>query len=360
MRYMPLDFVKPHHYLAQAIYNKHFVEQLFDDGNLTIYRVEALKKLGYHSVYVRESNRPDVDNALPHLMLSDVYTRVNHIFDLVLKIAQKWHPDKCQPIPLDMVKDFHQASGALEVLGESLAIELLRQNQPVLHLYESKSLQLYPVQHAVHTALIAMKIGLKKDLNIKSLKQLFMAAILNDIGYIFVNAFDPIKSGLLSEAKKIEQQVHVRYTHTFLSQMTEINGLVRNICLNHHEREDGLGYPAGLDAKAIHPLAKILSVAITYDALVSDRPFRPAYPLHKAVQMIQQGSGKQFEASAVALLVKCIPPFPLGTCITYQKKVGIVSSYDDTHQNPIIIFEDGSTSPLKALVDGPLGLNYQA
>lgn len=360
MRYMPLDFVKPHHYLAQPIYNRKFVEQLFDDGHLTPARVESLKRLGYHSVFVREYDKPDVANALEHQMLSAVYSRVAALNESLEKIAATWQPDKQVPLPLESVRKLDAIIIDLDQLGEALSLEMLRQKHPVLHLYESKSLFLYNVQHAVHTALIAVRIGLKKDLNIKALKNLFLGALLQDIGYIFLKEFNIEKIGLLSHESRLAQQTHVRYTHALLSQLQSVNGIVRNICLQHHEREDGSGYPMGLRSPEINPLAKILTLAISFDALVSDRPFRPAYPAHKAIAIIQQGSGKHFDSHCVELLVKAIPPFPLGTYISYNKRVGIVYSYDATHRNPVIQFEDGNQASLSELSDGPVGLNYQA
>ena len=360
MRYLPLDFVKPHQYLAQAIYNKQFIEQLFDDGQLHASRVDSLKRLGYHSVFVREANRPDVSNAITHSVLSDLYSRINTLFITVEKISLTWHPNKQIPLPLDHQKKINVLIEDLDLMGENLAIELLRQNQPVLHLYESKSLVLYPVQHALHTALITLKLGLRCNLNIKTLKVLFLGSILNDIGYLFTKDVDISKSGLLNQETKYAQQVHVRYTHQLLSQLTSVNGMVRNICLQHHEREDGQGYPSAIGGANLNPLTKILTVAISYDALVSDRPFRPAYPPHKAITLMRMQQGKQFDKKILDFLSQIISPFPLGTLISYQKKVGLVATYDPTHLNPTIQFEDQSTSRLSDLIDGPLGLNFQS
>lgn len=359
MRYMPLDFIKPEHILAQPIYNKQFVEQLFDDGKLHKSRIEALRRLGYHSVFVREVDKPHINNAFSHLQINDLYSKIGVLFNVIDQLKTIWQPDQGQVLPLEHQRRLNTLIEDLESLGESFALNLVKQNHPVLHQYESKSLQLYPIQHAAHTALLALKIGIKGGLNIKSLKQLFLGAVLNDIGYFFISDFDLAKTGLLSSEIKLHQQAHVKYTHSILSQLTAVPGLVRNICLQHHEREDGKGYPNGLNHQNILPMAKQLSIAIAFDALVSDRPFRPAYSAHRALSLLKNNAVGHFDQKTLQQLTDSIAPFPLGTHITYQKKIGVVSTYDSTHKNPSILFSDQDIRHLDALTDGPIGVNYQ-
>jgi HD-GYP domain-containing protein (c-di-GMP phosphodiesterase class II) len=68
-----------------------------------------------------------------------------------------------------------------------------------------------------------------------------------------------------------------------------------NIAKYHHERYDGTGYPEGLKGENIPLEARIMSLADVYDALISKRPYKEAFPREKAIQIIREGIGTQFD-----------------------------------------------------------------
>jgi HD-GYP domain-containing protein (c-di-GMP phosphodiesterase class II) len=78
---------------------------------------------------------------------------------------------------------------------------------------------------------------------------------------------------------------------------------VARIVLNHHERFDGSGYPNGLRGDKIPLESRIIGVCDAYHAMISDRPYRPALPLERALQELEDGAGTQFDPDAVALLL---------------------------------------------------------
>lgn len=71
------------------------------------------------------------------------------------------------------------------------------------------------------------------------------------------------------------------------------------IVAQHHEWINGQGYPNGLKNDEISTHARIFAVADCYDALISDRPYRPGMPIGKVVEIIREGSGKQFDPKVV-------------------------------------------------------------
>ena len=74
----------------------------------------------------------------------------------------------------------------------------------------------------------------------------------------------------------------------------------------HHERWDGNGYPEGLHGEVIPLSARIMAVADVFDALASPRVYKPAFPLEKAIEIIQEGAGTQFDAKCVEGFVESI------------------------------------------------------
>ena len=79
---------------------------------------------------------------------------------------------------------------------------------------------------------------------------------------------------------------------------------IRPIVLQHHERWDGKGYPAGLKGEKIHFWARITAVADAFDAMTSDRPYRKGMPREKAMQIVTEESGSQFCPDCVDLFLQ--------------------------------------------------------
>ena len=75
----------------------------------------------------------------------------------------------------------------------------------------------------------------------------------------------------------------------------------------HHERWDGKGYPEGLHGEVIPLSARIMAVADVFDALTSKRVYKPAYPLEKALDILRDGAGSQFDPKCVEVFLEAMP-----------------------------------------------------
>ncbi|MBR6484229.1 MAG: HD domain-containing protein, partial [Clostridiales bacterium] len=81
----------------------------------------------------------------------------------------------------------------------------------------------------------------------------------------------------------------------------------RNMAAYHHERWDGKGYPEGLSGEDIPLSARVMAVADVLDALTSPRVYKPAFPLSKAMSIIEEGEGVQFDPKCVEVLKESLP-----------------------------------------------------
>jgi putative nucleotidyltransferase with HDIG domain len=147
---------------------------------------------------------------------------------------------------------------------------------------------------AEFAALVADRIGLSGD----ECLALELASYLHDVGKIGVSERVLHKPGRLDDAEFAEISAHPTIGATILEPVEfpwEITPIVRH----HHERWDGAGYPSGLAGEAIPLLARILTVADSHEAMVSDRPYRKGMPQADALAELRRCAGTQFDARIV-------------------------------------------------------------
>ena len=108
--------------------------------------------------------------------------------------------------------------------------------------------------------------------------------------------------------------------------------------MDHHEKCDGSGYPAGRREKNISSYAKIIAIADVYDALTSDRPYRKALLPSEAIEMVMGASGTHFDPYLVQLFLKKIAPYPIGMLVNLSNDTcGIViKNHEDCCLRPVI------------------------
>ena len=129
-------------------------------------------------------------------------------------------------------------------------------------------------------------------------------AILHDIGKIAVPEAILSKRGPLTDEEWAEMRKHPEVGKRMIAGIPYLAPAVP-IVLFHHERWDGKGYPDGLAGEAIPEEARLLSIVDTFDAMTSDRPYRPAIPVSVTFETILEQSGTQFDPGLVSVFVRC-------------------------------------------------------
>jgi putative nucleotidyltransferase with HDIG domain len=147
---------------------------------------------------------------------------------------------------------------------------------------------------------VAYSIRLANELQLKGddVIRLEQGALLHDIGKIGVRDSVLLKQGPLTGDEQVLMREHVAHGLRIIEGMDLMAGAALVIG-QHHEKYDGSGYPAGLSGKDIHVNARIFAVADAYDAITSDRPYRPAKGYSEACQEIRKGAGTHFDPAVV-------------------------------------------------------------
>lgn len=156
--------------------------------------------------------------------------------------------------------------------------------------------------HGSRTAILSHRIAAELSLPATESEVLVTAAYVHDLGKLFVPASVLLKPAALSGDEIARVQRHARIGASCLSAFPWLQRIA-SIVEQHHERLDGTGYPDGRRAQEIDPLAKVLSVADAYVAMVEDRPYRPTLRAPEACAELLRGVGSQFDAVAVEALL---------------------------------------------------------
>lgn len=167
----------------------------------------------------------------------------------------------------------------------------------------------YTAGHGLRVTLVSILIGQELGLDQHELDVLRQAATFHDIGKIAVPDEVLRKPGRLTDTEFQAMQVHPLEGARICSKLQSLREAVP-LVRSHHERMDGRGYPDGLVAEQIPLGARIIAVADTWDAITSDRPYRPGQPAFVALEEIRRCSGPQFDERVVRSFIEVLAKDP--------------------------------------------------
>jgi putative nucleotidyltransferase with HDIG domain len=161
----------------------------------------------------------------------------------------------------------------------------------------------YTAGHQQRVSQLACAIGREMGLKSEQIRVIRIAALLHDLGKVFIPTEILAKPGKLSKVEYSMVKSHPDADYQILKKI-DFSCAIADIVHQHHERLDGSGYPQGLKGDAIHLEAKIIAVADVVEAMVSSRPYRPAPGLDAAMKEIEDGKGRLYDPDAVDACTK--------------------------------------------------------
>jgi HD-GYP domain-containing protein (c-di-GMP phosphodiesterase class II) len=199
------------------------------------------------------------------------------------------------------------------------------------------SLRDYNYVHPIKVAALSMLMAKASGMNRRAIKQLGMASLFQNVGYVLLPQGILDKPGFLNSAEMKAVQRHPVYSSQVISRYTEIGPEAANIVLQHHERWNGSGYPFGLRSEGICKPALILGMIDVCFALASKRPHReeflPAFAIEHSIVSSQDAieyviaySGELFDPELVRTFTRVVPIYPAGAMVKLNDgRTGIVS-----------------------------------
>src|SRR6202795_4124805 len=160
----------------------------------------------------------------------------------------------------------------------------------------------YTRGHSDRVTRYSLMIGKELNLPAAFMETLQISAQLHDVGKIGIEDRILKKPGALNAEEFEAMKTHTTKGANLLRPVTQLAEMLPGIEL-HHEALDGRGYPYGLKGDQIPPLARVIAVADTFDALTTNRPYQHAFPPEEALKIIQNLAGKRLDPETVAALM---------------------------------------------------------
>lgn len=168
-------------------------------------------------------------------------------------------------------------------------IEEAAKNPDIYYLFEEmQEKNEYTYKHNIGVGIIATYLGTKLGLSKESLSDLTLAAILHDVGKTRIPERLLEKPGKLTATEYDEIKRHTIYGYELLKSIPGIPPSIALTALQHHEREDGQGYPHKLKGSNIYYLLKIVAIADVFHAMSSDRVYHQAMPFYKVIEQMNR------------------------------------------------------------------------
>ena len=162
----------------------------------------------------------------------------------------------------------------------------------------------YTVGHTWRVTNFTIEVAKELGWDEEKLKEVRMGGVLHDVGKIAVDDAILRKPDRLTEEEFEKIKVHPEKGAQLLADVDFLEPLIP-YCLYHHERYDGKGYPHGLKGEDIPIEGRAVAVGDTFDAITSNRPYRKGLDPEKAIQIIEEGKGTQFDPECADALIRC-------------------------------------------------------
>lgn len=354
-----IDFLKPGTVIASDVYIEDHL--LLKSGNtITEYFVEALKRRGIMHIRVTDKAASDLMNATGEADLAEADEEkksgeVTPEMTGELREAERelWRFSGIEPaIEERRLRDaFGEVAGVFDRVraGQSPGIAGLQRfiadtidkfrDEPgsALNLLSTENYDEYTYNHSINVALLFSMVG-QDIFPVDELELLTIGALLIDIGMTRIPKEILAKKTPLSNSEIEIIRTHPVLGSKILREYRTLSADAVRICMSHHERYDGSGYPESLMGEEIPFAAQLAAVIDVYDALVSSRTYRSPFDYYQAMVIILRSTGRQFSRRSVSVFCAKVGLHPVGTFVRISTgEIAVVKGFTrDTLYRPLV------------------------
>jgi HD-GYP domain-containing protein (c-di-GMP phosphodiesterase class II) len=234
--------------------------------------------------------------------------------------------------------------GGAKQLVEEINDSVARNPGALISLARLKTADDYTYMHSV--AVCAMMVALAKQMGLDEVqtRSAGLAGLLHDLGKAVMPMDVLNKPGKLTDAEFVIIKGHPVEGHKMLTTGANVDPLALEVCLHHHEKMDGSGYPDGLKGDEISQFAKMGAVCDVYDAITSNRPYKSGWDPAESLRKMAEWANGHFDPNVFQAFVKSMGIYPVGSLVKLTSRaqqprvIGISTGAARTAYFPSSIF----------------------
>lgn len=325
MRYVSTYCLRESMKLAKNIYSDDERILLAANVLLTKEYIESLHRLGISGVYIEDemSENINVKNVISDHLRVEAVKAIKEVYNN----------------PNSLIKSIEK----IESIAVKIIEEILNSKNVMINMIDMKTFDNYMYYHSVNVAVLCAVIGISLNFEKSKLEKLISAALLHDIGKVFIHKEILTKKEALTKEENDILRTHSEEGYKHIKNHYSIAVTSYVGILQHHERYDGKGYPDGKKGNDISHFGRIISICNVYDNLVSRTPSKEASLPSEAIEYIMASAGTEFESELVNIFLKKVSPYPIGTILKLSngKKAIVIENNEDCSMRPKVRVIDG-------------------
>ncbi|MEY4267219.1 MAG: hypothetical protein RIS90_1754 [Pseudomonadota bacterium] len=217
-------------------------------------------------------------------------------------------------------------TGGARRLVEDISESVSRNPSALISMARIKTADEYTYMHSV--AVCAMMVALARQLGLDAgqTRSAGLAGLLHDLGKAVMPPLILNKPGKLTEPEFGVIRSHPLEGYNMLKDGQQVDPVALDVCLHHHEKMDGSGYPKGLKGDEISLLAKMGAVCDVYDAITSNRPYKAGWDPAESLRKMAEWSKGHFDPAVFQAFVKSMGIYPVGSLVLMKSgRIGVVT-----------------------------------
>ncbi|GFM89117.1 metal-dependent phosphohydrolase [Pseudomonas cichorii] len=210
------------------------------------------------------------------------------------------------------------------LLVEEISNSILRHPHALISLSRLKTSDEYTYMHSVAVCALMVSLARRMGMQDEQVREAGVAGLMHDVGKMMIDPQILNKPGRLTQEEFTAMKHHPEAGLRILEESQQVNAIVLDVCLHHHEKFDGSGYPHGLKGNEISIFARMGAVCDVYDAVTSDRPYKKGWGAAHSIREMASWKG-HFDEVVFQSFVKTVGIYPVGALVRLESgRLGVV------------------------------------
>lgn len=208
---------------------------------------------------------------------------------------------------------------------QEISLSVMRNPGALISLARLKTADDYTYMHSVAVCALMVAVSQQLNLDDDQTREAGMAGLLHDLGKALMPTEVLNKPGRLTVEEFDVMKSHPEEGHRLLLESGSVGRIPLDVCLHHHERVDGSGYPHGLKGSEISIFAKMGAVCDVYDAITSNRPYKAGWEPIESIKKMSEWSAAQYEKDVFHAFINSVGIYPIGSLVRLSSgRLGVV------------------------------------